>query len=307
MPQTPSNQTPDGTNTTASPKKVLVTGANGGFGKLIIKTLAKAGHTVVGSMRDPEGRNQDVATALRRINAGIVEIDVTDQRSVDRGVNEAIEIAGGLDVIINNAGVGIMGLTEAYTAEDMQRLFDINVFGVQRVTRAALDHFHQQHSGFILNISSLLGRMTIPFYGPYNASKWALEALSENYRCELSAFGIDVAIIEPGGYPTSFFDRLVTPSDTARLARYGDMANAPQQASDAFEKLLGTMPSQNPQLVADAVLKIIDTPAGQRPFRTTVDTLGMSDHIEPHNAQLETITREIYGMLGKEEMLSLRV
>jgi NAD(P)-dependent dehydrogenase (short-subunit alcohol dehydrogenase family) len=288
-------------------KKILVTGANGGFGTLITQTLVKAGHTVVGSMRDPKGRNAEAAQSLSHIGAHVVDIDVTDQSSVDKGIEDAINIAGGLDVVINNAGVGVIGLQEAYTAEDFQRLFDINVFGVQRVTRAALNQFHQQQSGLILNISSILGRMTIPFYGPYNASKWAVEALSENYRTELSSFGIDVAIIEPGGFPTSFFERLVQPSDTERLQRYGEMADAPQEAFEGFEQALADNPAQNPQLVANAVLNVINTPAGQRPFRTVVDKMGMGEPIVEYNSHLDKVTQGIYTAFGTADMLELQV
>lgn len=288
-------------------KKILVTGANGGFGSLITETLSKVGHIVIGSMRDPEGKNKQAANALRKQGAQLVDIDVRDQHSVDRGVDAAISAAGGLDVLVNNAGVGVLGLQESYTAEDFQHLFDINVFGVQRVTRSALRQFHQQSSGLILNISSLLGRMTIPFYGPYNASKWALEAMSENYRTELSAFGIDVAVIEPGGFPTGFFHSLLEGSDPQRLDNYGDMASAPQAAFESFEQALTENPEQNPQLVANAVLNVIDTPAGQRPFRTVVDKMGMGDSIVEYNAHLDKVTQGIYTAFNTADMLELQL
>ena len=126
----------------------------------------------------------------------------------------AVDQAGGLDVVINNAGVGVLGLQEAFTIDDWQKLFDINVFGVQRVNRAVIPGMRARGSGLLIQVASILGRMTIPFYGPYNASKWALEALSENYRTELSGFGVDCCIVEPGGYPTNFMANLMTPSAT---------------------------------------------------------------------------------------------
>ena len=108
------------------------------------------------------------------------EIDVTDEASVESGVASATKQAGGLDVVVNNAGVGVLGLQETFDVDDWKKLFDVNVFGVQRVNRAVLPHMRERGSGLIIFVSSLLGRMTIPFYGPYNASKWALEALAED-------------------------------------------------------------------------------------------------------------------------------
>ncbi|MEM9687796.1 MAG: SDR family NAD(P)-dependent oxidoreductase [Bacteroidota bacterium] len=213
----------------------------------------------------------------------------------------------GLDVVINNAGVGVLGIQEQFTIEDFKRLFDINVFGVQRVNRAVLPHFRDQGSGLLIHISSLLGRIAFPFYGPYNASKWALEALAENYRVELSGFGVDSCIVEPGGYPTGFMSNLMKPSDISQNESYGEMVNAPQQMFENFEGALASNPAQNPQNVADAIADLISTPAGQRPVRTVVDNMGMGTHIEPYNNQLAQIHEGLYNAFGMEEMLKLKI
>lgn len=288
-------------------KKVLITGANGGFGKLTAHTLLKKGHTVVASMRGTKGKNQSAAEELKKAGAQVVEIDVTSDTSVHEGVEGAVKMAGGLDVVVNNAGVGVIGLQEAFTPEDWKKLFDINVFGVQRVNRAVLPHMRSKKSGLLVHISSLLGRMTIPFYGPYNASKWALEALAENYRSELSGFGIDSCIVEPGGYPTTFMDNLVKPSDTSRNSGYGNFAQAPMELFTNFEKALAANPAQNPQNVADTVAALIDTPAGQRPFRTVVDKMGMGEPIKGYNDHLEQVTTGVYNAFGMGDMLKLKV
>ncbi len=288
-------------------KKVLITGASGGFGSLAVKSLLRAGHDVAASMRGPNAKNKAIAEELSGLGAHIVEIDVTDDESVQQGVGKAIEVLGGLDVVVNNAGVGVLGIQEQYTIDDFKRLFDINVFGVQRVNRAALPYFRKQGSGLLLHISSILGRMTLPFYGPYNASKWALEALAENYRLELSSFGVDSCIIEPGGYATSFMDSLIFPSDEERGQEYGEMVNAPKQLFDNFEGALASNPAQDPQLVADAIVSVIETPAGQRPMRTVVDKMGMGTHIEPYNAQLDAIHQGVFNAFGMGDMLTLKV
>ena len=288
-------------------QRILITGANGGIGELTTRALLAAGHTVIASMRDSDGRNKSAAEALQAAGTHIVDIDVTSDDSVTSGVRAAIETAGGLDVLINNAGVGVMGLQENYTASDMQRLFDINVFGVQRMNRAVLPLFRKQSSGLLLHVSSLLGRITIPFYGPYNASKWALEALAENYRTELSAFGVDSCLVEPGGFPTSFVDRLMRPSDTSRDAEYGDFAGAPAAALAGFEEALAANPAQDPAIVAEAIVAVVDTPAGERPFRTVVDKMGMGEPIAAYNQHLAEVTTGIYTAFGTADMLKLKV
>ncbi|MEM6359431.1 MAG: SDR family oxidoreductase, partial [Bacteroidota bacterium] len=262
-------------------KKVLITGASGGFGALTVKTLLKEGHKVAATMRNSASKNKGIADELSDLGAEIIEMDVTSDDSADQGVSKATELMGGLDVVINNAGVGVLGIQENFTVDDFKKLFEVNVFGVQRVTRAALPHLRSQGSGLVIFVSSLLGRVTLPFYGPYNASKWALEALAENYRIELSGFGVDSVIVEPGGFPTTFFNSLILPSDTSRDEGYGEMVNAPKQLFDSFEGALAGNPDQDPQLVADAVSKLVTTPAGQRPVRTVVDNMGMGTHIDP--------------------------
>ncbi|MEM6803626.1 MAG: SDR family NAD(P)-dependent oxidoreductase [Bacteroidota bacterium] len=286
--------------------KVLITGANGGFGALSVKTLLSQGHGVVATIRDPESRNKEIADELSALGAKVVHIDVTDEESVNLGVAKAIELLGGLDVVVNNAGVGVIGIQEQFNIEDFQRLFDINVFGVQRVNRAVLPHFRKQASGLLIHISSLLGRISLPFYGPYNASKWALEALAENYRVELSGFGVDSCIVEPGGYATGFMTALIKPSDHSQDESYGEMTKAPEQMFENFEGALASNPAQNPQNVADAIAKLINTPAGERPMRTVVDNMGMGTHIEPYNAQLAQIHEGIYTAFGMGDMLKLK-
>lgn len=287
-------------------QKILLTGASGGFGVLTTHALLRKGHAVAATMRDTAGKNKAKAEALAAAGAHVVELDVTDEQSVNRGVVAAVEVLGGLDAVVNNAGVGVLGLQESFTTEDLQRLFDVNVFGVQRVNRAVLPHFRGAGHGLLLHVSSCLGRIALPFYGPYNASKWALEAMAENYRMELSAFGVDSVIVEPGGYPTTFMDSLLRPSDRERDAGYGALADMPQQMFDGFEGALAQNPAQDPQNVADAIVGLIETPAGQRPVRTVVDRMGMGDAIGPYNEQLERIHEGLLGAFGMGDMMRIK-
>jgi len=286
---------------------ILVTGANSGFGKLIVADLVKAGHRVVGSVRDLEGRNAEAAATLRDLGAEVVDIDVTNDALVKYGVTSARGAIGEIDVLINNAGVGVIGLQESFSDEDFRRIFDINVFGVQRMIRAVLPQMRSRRTGLILNISSLLGRVTFPFLGPYNASKWAVEAISENYRTELSQFGIDVALVEPGGFPTNFFTNLVRPSSRDRDASYGDLAGAPDAMLEEMGASLAEIPEQVPQIVSDAVVDVIGMAPGARPFRTIVDHSGMGDPVKPYNDQLANVTEALYTHFGMEGMLRLNL
>ncbi len=288
-------------------KRILITGTSGGFGKLATLTLLKQGHKVAATMRNTQSKNQDKAKELEAAGAQIAELDVTDDNSVNSGVNQAIEMLGGLDVVVNNAGVGVVGMQEHFTTEDFQKLFDVNVFGVQRVNRATLPFLRQQGSGLVIYISSLLGRFTLPFYGPYNASKWALEAMAENYRVELSGFGIDSCIVEPGGFETSFFANLIKPSDESRNESYGEFMNAPQQLIEGFASALEQNKEQDPQHVADAIINLVTAEPGKRPFRTIVDNMGMGAALNPYNEQLEQIMTAIYGNFGMGDMLKLKV
>lgn len=284
---------------------ILITGANGGFGLLTVAALVDAGHRVVASVRDPEGRNRAAAADLLSIGAQVVAIDVTDDQQVSRGVREALSMMGTLDVLINNAGVGAHGLLETFTAEDIERIFNVNVLGVHRMQRAVLPYMRAQRHGLILNVSSLLGRVTIPFYGPYNASKWALEALTENTRVENSQAGIEVALIEPGAFATAFIEHLAKPSDDARIESLGALAEMPAQRLKAFEQVLANNPEQNPRKVAEAIVDVISAPRGQRPFRTTVDFMGMGQGVEALNKVHSDVTLGTYKAFGTEALLRL--
>ena len=285
--------------------KILITGASSGFGKLTTLALLEKGHSVVASMRGPDNKNKSVADELTAAGAKIVEIDVTDETSVNAGVAKAGELTGELDVVINNAGVGVMGIQETFTIEDWKKVFDINLFGVQRVNRAILPHFREKGSGLLVHIRSVLGCTVVPSLGPYNASKWALEALAENYRVELGSFGIDVALIEPGAFPTGFLDSLIQPSDNSRDASLGDLLNAPKATLEGFEGAMTANPEQDPQIVAEAIVNLIATPAGSRKFRTTVDMMGWGAAIDPYNKQHMELTESIYANFGMSDMLKL--
>ena len=275
-----------------SGKVVVVTGASSGFGRLIVETLARNGYRVFATMRDVRTRNARAAAEFEALarSEGLalhaLEIDVTDEDSVLRGIDEVIARYGRIDVLVNNAGGGIIDLAETVTTEQAQRLFDTNFFGVLRMNRAVLPAMKRQGSGLLLHVSSGAGRLAIPAMGLYCASKFALEALAEVYRYELAALGIDSVIVEPGAYPTPIMAKLGPGEDPARRSDYGDVAGFP-------EKLAARLASSkaNPQEIADSVLKIIATPAGERPLRNRVAAadLGVS--------RINALTDEVQAQL----------
>jgi len=286
--------------------KVLITGSSTGFGRLIAETLLKNGHQVAASMRNIEGKNKDNAAALKEAGAKVVDIDVTDCASVKTGVAKAIEELGGLDAVVNNAGAAAAGIMDAFKIDDWQKIFDLNVFGVARVNKHALPHLREQGSGLIIHVSSIVGRMTLPFMGPYVPSKWALEGLAETIRLENANFGVESVIVEPGGFATEIFSKLAQPSDEERVKLLGDYAKAPQQFFEGFGEQLASRPDQQPQDVADAIVGLIEMEPGKRPFRTVVDKLGMKEALTPINEAHEKTEAGIYEAFGLSEMAQLK-
>jgi len=247
---------------------VLVTGSSTGFGKLMAQTFARHGYTVFATMRDPAVRNAANARELRELAAAeslplhILEMDVTHEDSVDRAVHACVAEAGRIDVAINNAGYGVAGLAEATTLEQVRHQMDTNFLGPVRVNRAVLPHMRKQRSGLLMHISSGAGRVVIPGFGFYCASKFALEAMAEAYHYELAQQGIDSCIVEPGAYKTAVFGNMVTALDTARTETYG-------AANRITEKVNGRLSATNAdaQVVADAILAIVQTAPGERKLR----------------------------------------
>jgi NAD(P)-dependent dehydrogenase (short-subunit alcohol dehydrogenase family) len=286
-------------------KNVLITGIAGGFGKPTALALLARGYTVAGSVRSRSGKNSATVAELEAAGAKIVEMDVTDAAGTERGVADAISQLGGLDILFNNAGIGSYGIQELMSPEDMARVFDVNVMGVQRVMRAALPHLRAQGRGTVLYTSSLIGRIATPFYGTYSASKWALEAIVECYRTELSGFGIESCLIEPGAMPTAFFDGFIAPNDAVREAEYGDFAAVPDMSNAGLAQMLEATPMQRPERIAEAVVALLDLPFGQKPFRTVVDHVGVGPEIERYNDVLHDVTRTVLTNFGIEQMLDL--
>lgn len=190
-------------------KTVLITGATGGIGREAALHLARAGFRVIGT-----GRGEAGLAALRRdaealgVTLETARLDVTDEASIRACAERVRELAGGIDVLVNNAGYGLAGPLEEVSDADLRAVFDTNVFGLMAVTRAFLPQLRAR-KGRVLNVSSVGGRVTFPFFGAYHATKYAVEALSDALRRELAPFGVQVVLIEPGAIRTEFSERSV--------------------------------------------------------------------------------------------------
>src|SRR6202041_1706063 len=247
-------------------KTILITGASSGFGRLTAETLSRSGHKVFAGFRSAEGARKQIADELKAKNIEILKVDVTDQGSVDKAIVQLLEKSGNqLDVVVNNAGMASAGLSEGFTAEQARDLFEVNVFGVQRVMRATLPVLRAKRAGLVINVGSILGRVTLPFFGLYGASKYAVEALTDSYRYELSQLGVDVVLVQPSAYPTNMYAAAQQPADGARAESYGVVAEVPGKIVKTFLELFQGANSPNPHDVATAIQKLVVTPAGQRP------------------------------------------
>lgn len=255
-------------------RTVLVTGASSGFGRLGALHYARLGAKVVATMRNiprPEAASLAAEAAKDGLNLHIVEIDVTRDASVKSGTAKALDLAGGrVDTLVNNAGIGITGPVEVQDMEATRLIFETNVFGIQRMLTALLPQMRAARSGQIFNISSQLGRVIVPGGGHYSATKFAVEALSEQLAYELVPHGIEVTIIQPGGYPTRVWQNrniytgaLRDRSDPALLGAY-----------EPFTRGMGTEDgsgrSADPMDVPRAIAEIMALPAGTRPLRRAV-------------------------------------
>ncbi|MBT8340482.1 MAG: SDR family oxidoreductase [Desulfatitalea sp.] len=293
-------------------QNILITGTSSGFGELIARTLLQKGYAVAATMRELNGKNADAARRLKALAGQIpgrlhlFELDVTSEASVSRAVEQAAEAMGSVEVVVNNAGYGLGGFMEAVTTEQLNHQLDVNVTGVHRVMRAVLPGMRQSGKGLIINISSIMGRVVVPFATAYTTSKYALEGLSESYHYELARTGVDVVIVEPGAFGTHFMTNMIGGQDQDRIDSYGDLAGLPDTM---WQNLGNTLKGENapdPQDVADAVLHLIETAPGRRPLRTVVDPLLGGEGPMNINRAAEQIQAQMLEGMGFKDLLGVK-
>ncbi|MFE4539351.1 oxidoreductase [Streptomyces scopuliridis] len=229
-------------------KTALVTGASSGIGEAAALKLHAAGYTVYAAARRTDRLRTLADRGIRPLG-----MDVTDDDSMRAGVDRIIADTGRIDVLVNNAGYGSYGAVEDVPLSEARYQFEVNVFGAMRLAQLALPHMRAQHSGAIINVTSMGGKIHTPLGGWYHGTKFALEALSDCLRMEAKPFGIDVVVIEPGGIKTEWgaiaADALRKASSDGAYVKQAD-AVADSLTSEANAKRLSS-----PQVIADAIVK----------------------------------------------------
>ena len=296
----------------ADQKVIPITGASSGFGNLAARALGRAGHTVYAGMRATAGRNAEAVAGLAELSAAAaidvrgLEMDVQDQASVDAAIATILAEQYRLDVVVHNAGHMVLGPAEAFTTQQLADLYDINVLSTQRVNRAVLPHLRARGDGLLVWVASSSTRGGHPpFLAPYFAAKAGMDALAESYAAELIKFGIDTVIVVPGAWPTgtNHFAHAGIPADQQRAAEYD--ARYGKLREVIGQNLAGVFPDgHDPAEVADEIVRVIDLPAGQRPFRTHIDP--SRDGSEVVSAVNDRIRAEFYHRVGIAELLPAR-
>jgi NAD(P)-dependent dehydrogenase (short-subunit alcohol dehydrogenase family) len=289
---------------------IVVTGASSGFGALAARALAEAGHTVYASMRDTLGRNAPGVEAARvfakekKTDLRTIELDVASQASADAAIQKIVDENHRLDVVIHNAGHMVFGPAEAFTAEQLAELYDVNVLSTQRVNRAALPQLRKQRKGLLVWVSSSSSAGgTPPYLAPYFAAKAGMDALAVVYARELTRWGIETSIIVPGAFTggTNHFAHAGHPEDKARVAEYeaGPYKDFADQVMKGFAAIVP--PDADVSAVAEAIVKVVDTPFGKRPFRTHIDPT--EDGAAVVNPVLDRVRAELLRRIGLEDLL----
>jgi NAD(P)-dependent dehydrogenase (short-subunit alcohol dehydrogenase family) len=276
-------------------RSILITGTSSGFGNLAATLFARSGAKVFATMRGlPRAEGEALRKLARdeRLDLTVLELDVTRPEQVTAAVAEAERLTGGgLDVVVNNAGIGVSGPVELQDAEAMALMFDTNVHGAHRVARAALPGMRRRKAGLVVQVSSQLGRMVVPNLGAYSATKFALEALSEQMAYELAPRGIEVCIIQPGGYPTQIWGSGARRTE-ALLAR------TEQARKEGYPELMGNAVrtgggSTDPMDVPRAIGEVIAMAPGTRPLRRAVHPGPRPQ--EPINRVSAEVQRQVLG------------
>lgn len=288
---------------------IVVTGASSGFGAMTVRALADAGHTVYAGIRDTNGRNTAaVADAARYatergLDLRTVEMDVSAQSSVDAAISHITAEHGRLDVVVHNAGHMVTGPTEAFTPDQLAAVYDTNVLSTQRVNRAALPFMRRQGDGLLVWVGSSSTRGgTPPYLAPYFAAKAAEDALAVSYAAEVARFGIDTTIVVPGSFTTgtNHFANSGRPADSEVAAAYETRyAGLMDEVSASLARLAPA--DADPTEVARQIVRVVDLPKGERPFRIHIDPA--DDGAETVNAVGDWVRKTFYERIGLTDLL----
>lgn len=267
-------------NTKFSQHVILVTGAGSGIGQAVAITLAREGHIVYASMRNINGKNAerqkqiDDIARQESLQLHVIEMDVQSESSCGFAVEQVLTEQGRLDVVVNNAGMLMVGVTEAFTPEQVTHIIDVNAVSWLRVNRAVLPIMRRQQKGLIIYIGSTTSRIHEPFIGAYIASKVAGDALAEIMGMEARPFGIDSVIVVPGAFTdgTEHFSHAQQPSDQAVSEQYNQLNNRIPTLASKLEGIDAKCALNfSTDDIGKAVASLVNMPQGHRPSRVTID------------------------------------
>jgi NAD(P)-dependent dehydrogenase (short-subunit alcohol dehydrogenase family) len=290
-----------------APATILVTGSSSGLGRQTAETLARHGHVVFASLRASSGKNAAAAAELRTLAQleglalEVIDLDVTDDTSVQNAVQTIVARTGRIDVVVNNAGFGLAGIAEAMPVEQVHQLFDVNLYGVLRVNQAVLPHMRRQRAGLLVYISSTASRLVYPMLGMYSATKAALDAMARSFAQEVQGFGIDTSIIQAGGFATAFGHNVVKGANDEVWSAYGETADFATAFVGYMKTALAPEAVSDPQLLADLVADLVAMPRGARPFFIPIG-FG-SEGIETINQAIDEVEERALRAFGSERFI----
>ena len=260
-------------------KTILITGASTGIGRATALLFQQKGWNVIATMRSPE-KEEELNTLE---NVLVTALDVTKTDTIDSSIKKGVEQFGQIDVLLNNAGYGLMGTFESANRDQIRRQFDVNVFGLFDVTKAILPHFRSNKSGVIINISSIGGRMTFPLMPFYHATKWAVEGFSESLHYELEPLGIQVKVVEPGGVATDFGGRSLDFQHDESLQDYNAFVS---KMMETYQTAFSADTVSTPDLIADIIFKAATDQENTLRYRAGADAeqlLSARDQMDDSN------------------------
>ncbi len=292
-------------------ENVVITGSSSGFGYLSALTLARKGYKVWATMRNTGTKNASKKEELTLIakdeglDIAILEMDVNHDESVVNAIESIAKTDGKIDHLVNNAGYMFVGITEAYSIQQAKDQFETNFFGILRTTKAVLPFMRKQQDGLIVNVTSLAGRLTFPYFGIYCASKHAVEAYSQAMRYELAPFGIEVSIVEPGPFGTNLLFTGPQEEDQMVFNDYGVHKNVPHTMLKNFEGFYATDEAPNPQMVANSIVQLVETKKGKRAERIVS---GIDYGVIDYNTKVAPIQESlIKDALQMEHLLTVKL
>jgi NAD(P)-dependent dehydrogenase (short-subunit alcohol dehydrogenase family) len=292
---------------------IVITGASSGFGALTARALADAGDIVYAGMRETTGRNAEQVQATvdyskdHGVDLRAIELDVNSDDSVTAAIASIEKEHGRIDVVIHNAGHMVVGPAEAFTPEQLDELYNVNVLSTQRVNRAVLPGLRERRSGLVIWVSSSSVKGgTPPYLAPYFAAKAAMDSLAVSYAAELARFGVETSIVVPGSFTsgTNHFAHSGRPADAAVEQQYET------EYAGLMEQVAGKLAALAPagataSLVSDEIARIVALPAGQRPYRVTIDPA--NDGSEEVSNVADRVRGEFLARVGLEDLLKVRL